>query len=33
MKIKIFAVGKLKKDYNKFAVEDYLERIKFLYAY
>ncbi|MBP9044226.1 MAG: 23S rRNA (pseudouridine(1915)-N(3))-methyltransferase RlmH [Spirochaetes bacterium] len=29
MKIKIFAVGKLKKDYNKFAVEDYLERIKF----
>lgn len=29
MKIKIFAVGKLKKDYNKFAVEDYLERIRF----
>jgi len=26
---KNFAVGKLKKDYNKFAVEDYLERIRF----
>lgn len=29
MKIKIFAVDKLKKEYNKLAVADYLERIKY----
>jgi Uncharacterized conserved protein len=29
MKIKIFAVDKLKKEYNKLGVADYLERIKY----
>ena len=29
MRIKIFAVDKLKKEYNKLAVADYLERIKY----